>query len=238
MAKTAPARAEPGERPGSLTLSALPPVTRRTQVVDALREAIVSGRFQPGAKITELDLARRFAISRGPIREAIRELINEGLLVNRPYSATHVAAVDERTIAEAYDLRRVLEVHAWRLAWPRRDAHLKAVLEERHEALQRALGAGNIFEEIRAEMTFHSTSFEFSGSELLVSTWRQIAQRIQLGFSVYQVGAGGPASGEHWRYVELALGDDFDALRLEVERHIDQGMAGVRDFFSTRPQHS
>ncbi len=211
--------------------SALPAVTRRTQVVNALREAIVSGRLQPGTKITELDLARRFAVSRGPIREAIRELINEGLLVSRPYSATHVAAVDERTIAEAYDLRRVLEVHAWHLAWPRRDARLKASLEDRHEALQRALGGGDVFEEIRAEMAFHSTAFEFSGSDILIATWRQIAQRIQLGFSVYQVGTGGPASGEHRRYMELALGGDFEALRREVERHIDQGMAGVRAFF-------
>ena len=218
------------------TLSALPRVTRRTQVVDALRAAIVSGRLEPGAKITELDLAKRFAISRGPIREAMRELVNEGLLVNRPYSATHVAAVEERDIAEAYDLRRVLEVHAWRLAWPRRDAALKAALEARHAALQRALGAGPILEEIRAEMAFHSTAFEFSGSTLLAATWRQIAQRIQLGFSVYQVGAGGPATGEHRRYMELAMGEDFEALRREVERHIDQGMAGVRDFFSKQPR--
>lgn len=218
------------------TLSALPRITRRTQVVDALRAAIVSGRLEPGAKITELDLAKRFAISRGPIREAMRELVNEGLLVNRPYSATHVAAVAARDIVEAYDLRRVLEVHAWRLAWPRRDAALKAALESRHAALQRALGAGHVLEEIRAEMTFHSTAFEFSGSALLAATWRQIAQRIQLGFSVYQVGAGGPAMGEHRRYMELALGDDFEALRREVERHIDQGLAGVRDFFSKQPQ--
>ena len=218
------------------TLSALPRITRRTQVVDALRAAIVSGRLEPGAKITELDLAKRFAISRGPIREAMRELVNEGLLVSRPYSATHVAAVEERDIVEAYDLRRVLEVHAWRLTWPRRDVALKAALESRHAALQQALGAGHVLDEIRAEMTFHSTAFEFSGSALLASTWRQIAQRIQLGFSVYQVGAGGPAMGEHRRYMELALGEDFEALRREVERHIDQGLAGVRKFFSSRPQ--
>lgn len=234
MARTARATADHGEGRDSDTFSALPQITRRTQVVDALREAIVSGRLQPGTKITELSLAERFAISRGPIREAIRELTNEGLLVSRPYSATHVAAVDERTITEAYDLRRLLEVYAWRLAWPRRDARLKTVLMERHETLQRTLGGGDVFAEISAELAFHSTAFEFSGSDLLIATWRPIAQRIQLSFSVYQVAIGGPASGEHQRYMEAALGDDFEALHREVERHIDQGMAGVRTFFAKK----
>src|ERR1700728_1076568 len=91
------------------SIQPLPAVTRRTQVVDALREAILSGELPPGSKITELDLAARFHVSRGPIREGIRELIDEGLLVSQPYTGTYVTVMDEKTIGEAYGLRRVLE---------------------------------------------------------------------------------------------------------------------------------
>lgn len=213
----------------------LPLITRRTQVADAIRAAIISGALKPGTKVTELELAAQFGVSRGPIREAIRELVEEGLLDSRPYAGTQVSAVDERTIMEAYGLRRVLETYAFRLCWERRDSAYRDAFRRRHDALLTALEEQRIDAEIRAEIEFHSTPYEFSGDELLLRTWRQISQRIQLGFAVYQVARGGPNFRKaHERYVELALGDDLAALVREVERHIDLGLETIRDFFRER----
>src|SRR5580692_324646 len=110
-------------------------VTRRSLVVDALREAILSGELPPGSKITEMDLVARLHVSRGPIREGIRELIDEGLLFSQPYTGTYVATMDEKAIGEAYGLRRVLEKYAFTLVWPRRDMEFKRTLVRRYEAL-------------------------------------------------------------------------------------------------------
>lgn len=213
----------------------LPPTTRRFQVATAIRTAIVSGVLPPGYKVTEQDMASRFGVSRGPIREAIRELVEEGLLENKPYTGTHVSAVGERSVTEAYGLRRVLETYAIRLCWPHRNAAFRRVLTERHTALLHSLRDNRIDLEITAELAFHSTPYEFSADELLLRTWRQISQRIQLGFAVYQIARGGPDfRAAHDRYIAVALGDDLDEAVAEVERHIDLGLETIQAFFRTQ----
>jgi DNA-binding GntR family transcriptional regulator len=215
------------------SIQPLPAVTRRTQVVDALREAILSGELPPGNRITEQDLAARFRVSRGPIREGIRELIDEGLLVSQPYSGTYVTAMDEKAIADAYGLRRVLEKYAFRLAWPRRDAQFKVKLVRKYEALLAAAASGNFAGEMTAEVEFHSLPYEFSGDELLLSTWRHVSRRMQVGFILHRALPGGPDSESmHSRYLARALGDDLDLMLEEVDTHIDEGLATIRPVFS------
>jgi len=219
------------------SIQPLPAVTRRTQVVDALREAILSGELPPGNKITEQDLAARFQVSRGPIREGIRELIDEGLLVSQPYSGTYVTVMDEKAVAQAYGLRRVLEKYAFTLVWPRRDAEFKLKLVRKYEALLVAGSSGNFAAEMLAEMDFHSLPYEFSGDELLLSTWRHVARRMQVGFILHRAMPGGPDSESmHRQYLARALGEDLDLMLEEVDRHIDHGLETMRPVFTkTRP---
>lgn len=203
--------------------------------MDALREAIISGGLRPGAKIVELDLSAQFGVSRGPIREAIRELVEEGLLESRAYAGTQVSMVDEAMIIDAYGLRRVLEVHAIKLCWPRRDERFRRSFEDRHRELLLALDKNRFALEIRAEVHFHSIPYEFSGSDLLLKTWRQISQKIQLGFLVYQIARGAPDFRDaHSRYVDLALGDDLPAMIAETERHIDLGLDTIKAFLEEK----
>lgn len=210
---------------GVKSIQRLPAITRRSQVVDALREAILSGELPPGTKITELDLAARLHVSRGPIREGIRELIDEGLLMSQPYTGTYVTVVDEKAIAEAYGLRRVLEKYAYSLVWSRRDAEFKVKLVHRYEALLAAARPGNLSGEMRAEMHFHGLPCEFSGDELLLSTWRHVARRFQVGFILHRATPEGPDSAwMHQTFLALALGDDLELMLKEVDNHIDHGL--------------
>jgi DNA-binding GntR family transcriptional regulator len=219
----------------AMTFETLEPVTRRGQVASALRNAIIAGDLIPGAKITESDLATEFGVSRGPIREAIRELINEGLLVQRPYSGTQVSLVEERTIIEAHGLRKVIECYAFKLCWPQRNEEFRKEIIARHKELQRAVVKKRRTEAIRAEIKLHSLPYEFSQNELLLETWRQLAQKIQLGFVVYRLAGGDVGfSRAHDSYVTLALGDDLDAMLVEVQRHIDLGLKTIRTFFRTQ----
>jgi DNA-binding GntR family transcriptional regulator len=203
----------------------LPAITRRTQVVDALREAILSGELPPGTKITELNLVARLHVSRGPIREAIRELIDEGLLVSQPYSGTYVTVIDEKAITEAYGLRRVLEKYAFTLVWPRRDAEFREKLVSRYHALLAAANLGGTAREMKAEMEFHGLAYEYSGDDTLLATWRHVARRMQVGFILHRAMPDGRDSESmHGRYLALALGDDLDLMLQEIDTHLDCGL--------------
>jgi DNA-binding GntR family transcriptional regulator len=207
----------------------LPLVTRRSLVVDALREAILTGELPPGTKITEMDLVARLHVSRGPIREGIRELIDEGLLSSQPYTGTYVTTMDEKTIGEAYGLRRVLEKYAFTLVWPRRDTEFKRTLMRRYEALLVAAERGGSAEEMRAEIEFHGVPYEFSGDTLLMNTWRHVTRRMQLCFILHRATPESPNSvSMHERFLELALGDNLELMLQEVDKHIDMGLADMR----------
>src|SRR5439155_2242489 len=83
-------------------------------VLERMRTAILAGDLAPGSKLVETELAERFGTSRGPVREAIRELAREGLVVELPRRGTVVTTLTARDLAEVYAVREALEVAASR----------------------------------------------------------------------------------------------------------------------------
>ena len=113
-------------------------VTLREGAADALRAAVLSGHLPPGAPVVEVALARTLGISRAPLREAIRELLEEGLLVqHRAWGGVSVAPLDAVIAQELYTLRATLEIFAFECAWERRDAGFRSALAQRHDATRR-----------------------------------------------------------------------------------------------------
>src|SRR5215470_12571889 len=96
--------------------------TLRARIAERLRAAILAGDIPPGAALVETALSERFAVSRGPLREALRQLIEEGLVVTVPYTGTHVAALSVDDVREIYSLRTALEIFAFEQVWDHRDA--------------------------------------------------------------------------------------------------------------------
>lgn len=202
------------------------------QIADQLRKSIVGGAIAPGAVVTEMELAKRFGVSRGPLREAMTRLAEEGLLVSVPYTETRVADVTIKDVREIYTLRTALESLAFRQVWPHRDATFRTELVKRHRALLRALGATDRVVSTAAEVDFHAFVYEACGHGLLLETWRRIAGRLQFYLGVHQKAHGrtGPLADAHDRYVELALGDDLDAMLAEIEHHMKRGVARLEAF--------
>lgn len=81
-------------------------------VAERMRSAIVAGELPAGTKLVETELAEQFETSRGPIREAIRELAREGLVVELPRRGTVVSTLSARDLAEVYAVREALEIGA------------------------------------------------------------------------------------------------------------------------------
>ena len=205
------------------------PMTRRAQVAETLRNFILSGQIEPGTQLVESKLANRFGVSRGSIREAIWELIDQGLLVNRPYAGTFVVSLDEKTMREVYSLRGVLERYCFTQLWPKRDETFRKWFTLRHGALVKAIRAQKHVNAIKAEMKFHSYPYEFLGDSILLDVWHQLSQKIQLSFVMSQVIVRGIefiATSE--AYIEIALGDDLDRMHREIDRHLELGLIAVK----------
>src|SRR5271157_4397430 len=85
-------------------------------IVERLREDILAGRLSPGSRLVECDLTARFAVSRGPVREALRRLAADGLIEHWPHRGAVVRRLGEREIRELFLIRIELEALAARLA--------------------------------------------------------------------------------------------------------------------------
>jgi DNA-binding GntR family transcriptional regulator len=204
------------------------PMTRRAQVAETLKNFILSGQLAPGTQLVESKLASRFGVSRGSIREAIWELIDQGLLVNRPYAGTFVVSLDEKTMTEVYSLRGALERYCFAQLWPKRDETFRKGFTTRHRALVKAIRTQKHVDAIKAEMKFHSYPYEFLGNSVLLDVWHQLSQKIQISFVMSQVIVRGVefiATSES--YIEAALGGDLDKMLREIDRHLELGMIAV-----------
>jgi DNA-binding GntR family transcriptional regulator len=93
-------------------------VTAQELVLASVRDAILSGVLDPGARLRQEELAELFGTSRIPVREALRALEYEGLVRSEPHRGFTVTSLDADDVEEVYDLRIVLESHAIRLAIP------------------------------------------------------------------------------------------------------------------------
>ena len=218
-------------------LGRVPKSTLRAHIAEQLRAAILAGDIAPGSSLVETALSRRFEVSRGPLREALRQLIEEGLLVTVPYTGTHVALLSVEDVHEIYSLRTALETFALEVVWPRRDDRFRRELRQRNEALIATIDAGDDRASIGAELEFHGLVYEASGHKLLQRAWRALRGRLQLYWAAHHRAHGrrGPRRDSHDSYIEAALGDNLDAMRLEVADHMRRGAETTERFLRSIP---
>jgi DNA-binding GntR family transcriptional regulator len=215
-------------------LEAVPKSTLRAHVAERLRTAILAGDIPPGAPLVETTLSHRFDVSRGPLREALRQLIEEGLVVTVPYTGTRVAALSVEDVQEIYSLRTALEIFAFEQAWEHRDDHFRRELHRRNEALLASIDAGDDRTSISTELALHGLVFEASGHKLLQRAWHGLRGRLQLYCAAHHRAHGrrGPRRDSHDSYIRAALGGDLDALRLEIADHMRRGAVVTEKFVS------
>jgi len=208
----------------------VPTLTRRDHAAQMLRQAILSGQIAPGTQLIENRLASDLVVSRGLLREAIRELIESGLAVHRPYAGTFVAEVNANTLRDVYEIRRVMEAQAYIRIWPQRDTSFREALQQRFDHMIAAVEHDDLAEEIRAEAHFHGLVYERCGNHLMPAFWQQMTQKIQLGFAICQIAHAPKVDfrDNHQRFLECALGNSLDAMLAELNTHLDRGLATIQ----------
>ncbi len=210
--------------------------TLRGRTVDQIKMLIVSGELRPGARLTEVKLASALGISRGPLREAIRELTDIGLLISKPYKGLFVRDITRRNLSEIYSLRTVLEQFAFHQCWSKRSAASMADLRRRNEALSKTIDENSDpYEAILRELDLHSWCYELSDHQLLQQSWNRMKPNLQFYFALHQQAHGrkGPLRQAHDTYIELACGDDMDAMIEHLCDHMRQGLETTMSFITS-----
>lgn len=203
--------------------------TLRAQIAEQLLGMVTSGRYAPGERLTEGALADELRVSRAPLREAVRELVDRGILISQPYRGLFVRPVSEADLRELYSMRTALEQFAFRLAWPLRTPAALAALRERFEQLIADLSEGEQSAAIEREVRFHSWVYELTGHGLLLEHWKRLVPLVQIYMSLHQKTHGPHGEFRHMSmlYVETASGDSLEAMLAHIEEHMGQGLNTV-----------
>jgi DNA-binding GntR family transcriptional regulator len=203
----------------------IPSASRREKVAQTLRQAIVTGRLQPGDRLLEVELAERLGTSRAPVREALRQLEQEGLVVTQPYKGTEVCGVTQEEIEEVLvPLRVTLERFAFRKALPLLTSDDLTQLERLIATMSYAGQAGDFDALANADIRFHELVVERAGQPHSLQLWHTIEPRVRAHFrrdarahmDAHEV------AGQHQQLLDAIRAGDEERLMECVEHHIRQ----------------
>lgn len=157
-----------------LRLARVQPRVLRQEVLEALRSAILANRIKPGSRLLEAEVANRMGVSRAPVREAIRQLEQEGLVEFFPHRGAVVIGLPEDEIDAIYELRALIEGRAIARACGTATAADLTRLEGLIVDMQGALRQRDIEEVAEIDLRFHGAIVELSGFSLLRHIWQSL----------------------------------------------------------------
>jgi DNA-binding GntR family transcriptional regulator len=209
------------------SLSALDRSTLRERSLEALRSAILSGRYRPGDHLGEVELAGSLGVSRGTVREALRHLQQEGLVTAGNRGMLRVNSLSAAEVHELFRVRAALEGLAVRevIASPRREAAVAAL----RTAVERLSDEGEPAARMEADLAFHLLLCQLSGNSMLVEAWQRLEGRMRVAIlngAAWQVPM--MARDRHVPIVEAIEQGDVDAAVQVVDEH----MAGAAEHFA------
>ncbi|MDR7484636.1 MAG: GntR family transcriptional regulator [Armatimonadota bacterium] len=205
-------------------------VPTRDLVLRKLRDAILSGRFQPGQRLLERELVERMGVSRTPIREAMRKLELEGLVTTTPYKGPVVTTPTLGDAQALFEVRAALEGQAVALFTRRADAAALERLRACVEQAERGLLRRHLREVLAANNAFHDAIAAGCGNALLESMLANLRARIVL----LRVGSlsfpGRPphSVAEHRAIVRRIARRDATGAKRLMEAHIMHAWRAAR----------
>lgn len=139
----------------------------REVVFNTLREAILTGELEPGEHLMEVKLANKLGVSRTPIREAIRKLELEGLVVMTPRRSAQVARITKEDLKDVLEVRRVLESLSIELACKYRTSEDLVLLKENLSLFKECVKTNNLTEIAKTDVQFHEVIYQATGNKRL-----------------------------------------------------------------------
>lgn len=198
-------------------------LTLRDQAITALRDAIVSGRLSPGSHVSEVETAAQLGISRGTLREAMRTLQNEGLLMSGSRGRLVVRHMSDQQVRDLFAVRAALEALAARtLAVSERREEAVAALKDELRAME-GTGVDDLDRRMAADMDFHRRLCALTGNEILLRAWTSLETSILM--SITNAGIDRAVRNmnvqRHLDIVDAIAGGDEERAASSVRSHMD-----------------
>lgn len=210
-----------------MSKNAIRPITRSTLssiVTERLRELVVGGSYAPGTQLSEVDLAEQFGVSRGPIREGLQRLVQEGLLRSEPHRGVFIPAMDADDVHDIYLAREVIECAAVRVVMNGSTvASVAASLSQIVAAMDEAHRQERWSRMAELDMKFHLELVRAAGSERLDRMYASLIDetRVLLSMTTTYSSHGGLVSG-HAEIAQAVGSGDPVAAEASLHRHLTE----------------
>lgn len=203
----------------------------RDVVFNTLRQAILRGELKPGERLMEIQLANKLGVSRTPIREAIRKLELEGLVLMIPRRGAEVAEITEKSLRDVLEVRGALEELAVKLACQKiTDAEI-AELRLAEKEFEQALKSGDVTIYAEADVKFHDVIYRATDNQRLIQLLFNLREQMYRYRVEYlkREEVHENLLVEHKRIIETIATRDMDAAVDAVCQHIDNQVSAVID---------
>lgn len=202
----------------------------RDVVFENLREAIVEGRLQPGQRLMEVQLAEQLGVSRTPVREAIRKLELEGLVIMLPRKGAYVANMSLKDMIDVLEIRATLEGLAASLAAERiSDEDLNKLRKISEEFKESLLNKSNLEEILKKDVEFHECIFNAAKNskltQLINSLWEQVYRFRVTYVSNYDTSVS--LIEEHAQILDALVKGDSELAKKYAIDHIEKAEAFI-----------
>lgn len=196
----------------------------RQQIADDIRADVLCARMAPGERLSEEGLAKRFGVSRGPVREALSQLVCEGLLISKPKCGVSVAPVSKNEVHELIiPIRQTIETYALQLYYDELTPRDYLVWQEIMLKMELARDEGDENEMVLQDILFHRYLITRAALPELLALWQAILIQIRghFGEKVVRYRDNLQAVVEHHRkLIDVFRKGDRSAAIAELKRHI------------------
>ena len=208
----------------------------RDVVFNTLRQAILRGELKPGERLMEIQLANKLGVSRTPIREAIRKLELEGLVLMIPRKGAEVADITEKSLMDVLEVRRALEELSVQLTCDRITKEEINELGQAAEGFKNTLKSKDVTEIAEADVRFHDVIYTATKNQKLIqllNNLREQMYRYRVEYlkneDVYP-----KLLREHEEIIEHITKKDKEKASRIVCKHIDNQVNAVMDVIRTK----
>ncbi len=206
-----------------------------------LAHSIVTGELAQGQKLNEAELAERFGMGRGPLREALRHLEGMRLVTRVPNAGARVVVLDRKTLSDLYAVREALEGMACRIAATQMSDEEIAQLNElldRHEAQIKKQG-GKVYAQSEGDLDFHFQIARGSRNQMLMSMLGSEQYQL-LRMCRYRTSRNAqrtkPALQQHRQIVEALTQRDGELAEMLMRRHIHGAWQSINEMINKEEQ--
>ena len=222
----------------NITLNMTESLPLRHVVINTLRQAILRGELKPGERLMEIQLANKLGVSRTPIREAIRKLELEGLVLMIPRKGAEVAEITEKSLRDVLEVRRALEELAVQLACEKITKEEIRELERVAKEFQQVVNSSDITEIAEVDVCFHDIIYTATDNQKLIQLLNNLREQMYRYRVEYlkRDGVFPQLIAEHEAIIRHIENNEKEKATEVMCRHIDNQVETVIDVI--RAKHS